>query len=34
MLDKEINDFYRCIKLKAHFKVTASHQHLTEDEIF
>ena len=26
--------FYRRIKLKAHFKYTASHQHLTEDEIF
>ena len=32
--DKEVNDFYRRIKLKAHFKDTASHQHLTEDEIF
>ena len=33
-LSKEINDFYRCIKLKVHFKDTATHQHLTKDETF
>ena len=32
--DKEINSFYRRIKLKPHFKEAASNQYLTEDEIF
>ena len=35
--DKEMNDFYdfyRSIKLKAHFKDAANHQHLTEEGIF
>ena len=31
---KEIDDFQRRIKLKAHFKDTASNQHLTENKIF
>ena len=33
ILDKEINAFYRRIKLEEHFKDTANHQHLTEDNI-
>ena len=35
--DKEMNDFldfYRSIKLNAHFKDAANHQHLTEEGIF
>ena len=35
--DKEINDFYdfyRWIKLKAHFKDAANQQHFIEEEIF
>ena len=32
--DKEINSFYRRIKLKPHFKEAASNQYLTEDNIF
>ena len=33
MFDKEINDSYRHIKLKAHFKDTASNQDFTEDKV-
>ena len=32
--NKEINDVYRHIKFKAHFKDTTSHQHLTEGKKF
>ena len=32
--DKEINEFYRCVRLKVHFKDAANHQYLTEDGIF
>ena len=33
-LNKELEDFYRCIKLKAHFKNAENKDRFTEEDIF